>query len=187
MYKYAKENISTKQSSSREEARLSRQNGDQERTRCPETPPRERTQGINRQTLLDFSLPKKFRLRKPSEFRQVYDKGKRFNGNLVTVFLLPSETQFHKLGITASKKGIGKAYQRNRAKRLLREAFRLSKAELAGLEGNYNWVLNARRGLLRVKLDEVLKDFRQLIETVRNSESKLTEGEENIAVETQKQ
>lgn len=188
MYKYAKENISTKQSSPCEEARLSRQNGDQERTRSLSSPQSERTQGINRQTLLDFSLPKDFRLRKPSEFRRVYDKGKRFNGNLVTVFLLPSEeTQFHKLGITASKKGIGKAYQRNRAKRLLREAFRLSKAELAGLKGNYDWVLNARRGLLRVKLDEALKDFRQIVETVKNSELKLTEGEENIAVETQKQ
>jgi ribonuclease P protein component len=186
MYKYAKENISTKQSSPCEEARLSRQNGDQERTRSPRTPQSERTQGINRQTLLDFSLPKDFRLRKPSEFRRVYDKGKRYNGNLMTLFLLPSETKFQRLGITASKKGIGKAFQRNRAKRLLREAFRLSKAELGELKGNYDWVLNARRGLLRVKLDETLQDFRQIIATVKNNESELTKGEENIAVETQK-
>lgn len=186
MYKYAKENISTKQSPPRKDARLSRQNGDQERTRRPETPQSERTQEINGSSLLDFSLPKDFRLRKPSEFRRVYDKGKRFNGNLMTLFLLPSETKFQRLGITASKKGIGKAFQRNRAKRLLREAFRLSKAELGELKGNYDWVLNARRGLLRVKLDETLQDFRQIIATVKNSESELTKGEENIAVETQK-
>lgn len=187
MYKYAKENISTKQSPPREEARLSRQNGDQKRTRRPETPSCEGTQDINGSTLLDFGLPKDFRLRKPSEFRRVYENGKRFDGRLTTVFLLPSETQFHRLGITASKKGIGKAFQRNRAKRLLREAFRLSKAELGDLKGRYDWVLNARRSLLRVKLDKTLQDFQQIIETVKNSESELTKGEENIAVEAQKQ
>lgn len=186
MYKYAKENISTEQSPPRKDARLSRQNGDQERTRRPETPPGERTQEINGSSLLDFSLPKDSRLRKPSEFRRVYDKGKRFDGKLMTIFLLPSETSLHRLGITASKKGIGKAYQRNRAKRLLREAFRLSKAELEILKDRYDWVLNARRGLLRINLAQVLEDFRLVIEKVKNSDSELTKGEENIAVETQK-
>jgi ribonuclease P protein component len=187
MYKYAKENISTKQSSPREEARLSRQNGNQERTRCPETPPGEGSSDINGQTLLDFSLPKDSRLRKPSEFRHVYEKGRRFDGGLMTLFLLPSETPSHRIGITASKKGIGKAYQRNRAKRLLRETFRLSCAELKELKGRYDWVLNARRGLLRVKLDKSLQSFRQLIEAVKISESKLAKGEGNIAVEPQNQ
>jgi ribonuclease P protein component len=187
MYKYAKENISTKQSSPRKDARLSRQNGNQKRTRRPETPSGERTQEINGSSLLDFSLPKDFRLRKPAEFKSVYSRGKRFDGSLATAFLLSSDNSFHRLGITASKKGIGKAYQRNRAKRLLREAFRLSRAELETLKGKYDWVLNARRGLLRVKLNETLQDFRQILEKVRNYESNLTEGEENIAVETQKQ
>jgi ribonuclease P protein component len=185
--KYAKKNISTKQSPPRQEARLSCQNGNQKRTRRPETPSGEGTQNINGQTLLDFSLPKACRLRKSAEFRRVYSQGKRFDGRLMTVFLLPSEDGFHKLGITASKKGIGNAVARNRAKRLLREAFRLSGAELGGLQKKYEWVLNARRGLLRGKLEKPLQDFRQIIETVKNSESELTIGAENVAVGTQKQ
>lgn len=186
MYKYAKKNISTKQSSSCEEARISRQNGNQERTCRPETPQSKRTQEINGSPLLNFGLPKEFRLRKPAEFRKVYDQGRRFDGRLMTVFLLPSETGFQRVGITASKKGIGKAFQRNRAKRLLREVFRLSRAELDELNAKYDWVLNARRGLLRVKLDKPLKEFRETIETIKNSESELNAGEKNVAVEAQK-
>ena len=125
------------------------------------------------------------RLRKPSEFKRVYGKGKRFDGRLMTVFLLPSETEFQRLGITASKKGIGNAVQRNRAKRLLRETFRLSKAELNELQGKYDWVLNARRGLLRVKLEKPLQDFRQIIEAIKSQE--LNQGEKNVSVEAQKQ
>ena len=134
---------------------------------------------------MDFCLPKANRLRKPSEFKRVYGKGKRFDGRLMTVFLLPSETEFQRLGITASKKGIGNAVQRNRAKRLLRETFRLSKAELNELQGKYDWVLNARRGLLRVKLEKPLQDFRQIVEAIKSQE--LNQGEKNVSVEAQKQ
>lgn len=171
MTNYAKENFSTEQPSPCKETRLQSENGDQERTRRFETPPRERTQSIDGQTLLNFRLPKENRLRKPGEFRRVYENGKRFEGRFITVFIKPSETAFQRLGITASKKISTKAHDRNRAKRLLREAFRLSRAELNELDTKFDWVLNARRSLLRVKLEKPLEEFRQIITKVKNSGS----------------
>jgi ribonuclease P protein component len=183
--RYAKKNLSTKQSSPCEKTRLSRTDGDQERTRRIETPSCQRTQEINGSTLLEFNLPKERRLQKRREYLRVYAEGKRFDGRLMTVFILPSNSRLHKLGITASKKAIGKAFERNRAKRLLREAFRLSPSELNELKGKYEWVLNARRGLLRVKLEKPLQEFRQIVEAVKNSEAKINKGVQ--AVEAQKQ
>ncbi|MBA3692126.1 MAG: ribonuclease P protein component [Acidobacteria bacterium] len=117
-------------------------------------------------------------MRKPSEFRRVYAEGKRFEGRFVTIFIMPSATNFQRIGITASKKAVGNAVQRNRAKRLLREAFRLSRAELDELSTKFDWVLNARRSLLRVKLEKPLEEFRQIVAKVKNSE--LNKGEENV-------
>ena len=173
MNDYAEKNLSTEQSPPRQEARLSRQNGDQERTRRFETPPRQGTQSIDGQTLLNCRLPKDERLRKPAEFRVVYAEGKRFDGRLLTVFILPSETPRQRVGITASKKISNKAHDRNRAKRLLREAFRLTKSEIAALETKFDWVLNARRGLLNVKLEKPLAEFRQIVRQVKKFEAEI--------------
>lgn len=176
--KYAKENFSTKQSPTCEKTRVSGEDGDQKRARRDQTPPGQRTQEINAVSLLKFRLPKAARVRKPAEFRGVYAEGVRIEGRFMTVFIRPSETPFQRFGVTASKKAIGKAHERNRAKRLLREAFRLSRAELNELEIVYDWVLNARRYLLQVKLEKPLEEFRRIVAKVKNLE--IAQGEKIV-------
>ena len=164
---YAEENVSTKQPPPRQKARLSGKDGDKERPRRAQTPPREGTQAINGPALLGFSLPKEARLLKRAEFLRVYEQGRRIEGRFMTVFILPSKRPMHRVGVTATKKAIGKAHERNRAKRLLRESFRLSRDELDAVSVKYDWVLNARRSLLHVKLDKPLAELRSIAGRVR--------------------
>jgi ribonuclease P protein component len=174
------ENLSAEQPPPREKTRVSLTNGDEKRARRDCAPPGEGTQTPDSAPLLktietpeikiekiDFSLPKAEHLRKPAEFQLVYKNGKRFDGRFMSAFILPNNLPVHRFGITASRKAVGNAVERNRAKRLLREAFRLSKIELKGLSVRYDFVINARRNLLTVKMQEPLADFRKVIGQIK--------------------
>jgi ribonuclease P protein component len=173
---YAEENVSTKQSPTRQKARLPRQDGDQERTRRDQAPPRERPQTPDGPALLGFTLPKEARLAKRAEFLRVYDKGVRIEGRFMTVFILPNRGAIHRLGVTATKKAIGKSHDRNRAKRLLRESFRLSRVELDAVTERFDWVLNARRSLLHAKLEKPLAEFKSIVGRLATENTEITES-----------
>lgn len=167
---YAAKNISTEQPPPREKTRLQGENGDQERPRRDQAPSGERPQTLNGPALLDLSLPKEARLRKRAEFLVVYGQGKRIDGRFMTAFILPGKGDIQRVGITATKKGIGKAHDRNRAKRLLRETFRLCKLELDEVPVKFDWVLNAKRSILKTKVAEPVEDFRKIVAKVVRSE-----------------
>lgn len=122
-------------------------------------------------------MPKDALLRKSEEFRAVYGEGKRFEGRLMTAFVLPTGLDWHRLGITASRKMSRLAVKRNRAKRLLREAFRLTGPEMDGLNRRYDWVFNARRSIIQEKADAVIADLRRIIAQVKLSEEVACETE----------
>jgi ribonuclease P protein component len=110
-------------------------------------------------------------LRGSNDFQRVYKTGKRYEGHLLTVFVLPNSLPQHRLGITASRKALGKAVDRNRAKRLLREAFRLTRPHLDRLTRKYDWVLNARRSLLSLEGRRPSDEFEKMIAKVASDEA----------------
>lgn len=109
-------------------------------------------------------------LRDPGEFQHVYRNGKRYDGVFITVFVIANQCRQHRLGVTASRKAIGNAVQRNRAKRLLRETFHSSELDLNRLLNNYDWVLNAKSRVLKERLDAPLREFSQIVERIGQTE-----------------
>ena len=78
---------------------------------------------------------KYFRLKKQADFQKIFDKGKRAFSPSMTILYRKSEKLT--FGISVGKRH-GKAVQRNRIKRLLREAFRKN-ANL--INGTYSLVI----------------------------------------------
>ena len=111
-------------------------------------------------------------LRGSADFQRVYRQGKRYDGTLMTAFVLPNNVSHNRFGVTASRKAIGNAVQRNRAKRLLKETFRLKKTSLESLGLSYDWVINAKRRLPSRKVTAAIEEFEGLLDRVAKAESK---------------
>ena len=113
-------------------------------------------------------------LRDTGEFQHVYRNGKRYEGVFISAFVIENQELNHRLGVTASKRALGKAVQRNRAKRLLRETFRSNENFLRELARNYDWVLNAKAAVLHQKLDAPRLELKGIIEKVGRLETRDT-------------
>jgi|SRR5215207_4079538 len=95
------------------------------------------------------------RVRRRTEFQQIFKNGYRVGSRYFTLLLSPTEGTTTRLGIVASKK-LGDAVHRNRAKRLIRELFRHNEAPAAG----FDVVVIPRRELFDAGYDELDRDFR---------------------------
>ena len=111
-------------------------------------------------------------LRGSHDFQKVYRKGKRYDGELMTAFVLPNTLSHNRLGITASRKALGNAIQRNRARRLLRETFRLQSSSLVDLKEKYDWVINAKRKLPSFNVAAAIQEFEKVVSRVAKEETK---------------
>ncbi|MCI9063199.1 MAG: ribonuclease P protein component [Clostridia bacterium] len=63
-------------------------------------------------------------LKKNYEFNKIFTKGKYYSSKTIEAFILENKENLNYLGVAVSTKS-GKAYQRNRVKRLLRENYQL--------------------------------------------------------------
>ena len=80
-----------------------------------------------------FTFPKTERLKSRKQIDILFTGGKAFSVfplRVIYQFSLPAGKPGLQIGFTASKRYFKKAVDRNRVKRLLREAYRLQKAEL---------------------------------------------------------
>ncbi len=107
-------------------------------------------------------LKKTYRLKRRQDFRRVYQRGKSTANRAFVLCWRPNRCGVPRVGFSVSKK-IGKAVERNRVRRRLREACRL---EFGFFAPGYDYVLIARQGAkvatvagLRQKISAALRQL----------------------------
>ncbi len=106
-----------------------------------------------------LSFGKKERVRKRTEYLNIYRRGGRVHSNSFTVILSPNPSGEKRLGVAVSKK-VGNAAKRNRIKRLLREFFRLNKD---GLPDSKDMVIIAKKDVSSLKYQDVCLELADLL------------------------
>jgi len=112
------------------------------------------------------TLPKSERLKRGSQFRHAYEHGRKFIGRLFVLYVVDDPPERPRgtgqtsraVGVVTSRK-IGGAVARNRARRLLREAYRLNKQKL---NNNLQIVMVARTAINGKKRQDVEAELLRL-------------------------
>ncbi len=71
------------------------------------------------------------RIRDPNDFRRAFRRKRSASNHLLIVYGIENNYPYSRLGISISKKKVRKATDRNRIKRMIREAFRTNKPEIS--------------------------------------------------------
>jgi len=104
----------------------------------------------------DAGLPRRLRIRRSSDFRAVFERGRSYAGARMVLWTAGTKDAACRLGVVASRKAFRRAVDRSRAKRLLRETFRLNRSRLSG---GHDMVLVARRGMAGCGRGDVEQEF----------------------------
>ena len=100
-------------------------------------------------------LSRKQRLTAAKLLRETFEQNRRFTGRLMVMWIRNGDDASLRLGVVAGRT-IGGSVERHRAKRRLREAFRLNRHRL---QGQCDIVLMARGRLIKAPWDEVQSEL----------------------------
>ena len=95
-------------------------------------------------------------LRKKSDFSAIYNKGKSVGDRYVVLFYRKNGLTYNRTGFLASKK-VGNSVKRNRARRLMKEAYRTFFGELPQ---GYDFIIIARNTISGRKCADVEKSLK---------------------------
>ena len=93
------------------------------------------------------------------DFKRLYSRGKSIAAGYLVLYYQKNKLDQNILGITVTKK-FGKAVQRNRVRRLIRECYRLRESEM---HLGYNLVVVARNRAIDADFDKIRRDLSYLL------------------------
>ncbi len=102
---------------------------------------------------------KNHKIRKNTEFRAIYRRGKSFSNHLLVLYVHKNRKNLNRIGISVSKK-VGKSVTRNRVKRLIKESYRLNNG---GLITGYDLVFIARSASSEKNYNEISEAVKHLL------------------------
>ena len=111
----------------------------------------------------NFSFPRSARLLTAGDYSQVFKQNKRYSDNYWTILVRRDESRPTRLGLAIAKKRARRAVDRNKLKRVVREAFRYQQSTLTGLEMvvmNRDAATKASSAELRVSIDALFVKMR---------------------------
>lgn len=104
-------------------------------------------------------LPKSQRLNLKKDFKWVA-VGKKIESKFLTLFIKTGDNVTPRIGIAVSGRSFKKAHERNRARRLVAQAFQ---STVYRLPSTANIVALPKEGILSVKSNDVLLDLEQAL------------------------
>ena len=108
------------------------------------------------------------------DFRRLYNRGKAVTNPALVMYYMKNRAGICRIGITTGKK-IGNAVERNRSRRIIREAFR---AVIKDVDGSYDFVFVARSKTKYLKstyIEAVMRDMMQANNIITSEEEKQNE------------
>lgn len=94
-----------------------------------------------------------------ARYRRIFDRGRSVKGRLLVAWHYSADDADQQAGVVVSKKTFHDAVDRNRAKRLMREAYRLL-AKAGAAPEKTEWIFIARRAVVSRKCAEVMEEMR---------------------------